>query len=716
MKDLAKKLPFYKQRTFLQSAVFVTSCAVTHSVGAERVRGDSASEADQVPGELTTVLVEGADTGKSEASVGTKIPSSLREVPQTISVITEERFQAQNLTTLEDVLNRTAGITVEPIDSHRLNLYSRGFQIEKMQINGLPTLMDDRVFLTPDLEMFERVELLRGPSGLLAGAGGAGGVINMVRKSPQEERAASGELSVGSWNNFRATVDATGALTGNGDLRGRAVAVYQDREFHFDVAEQDNTLLYGVLDYDLTSATMLTFGGSYQTLDARVPMALPGYSTYELLDVDRSTYLGADWNRDQYTTASAFVELQHRFANEWSARAALRHSKGALDRMQAYAWGSVDPEANTTDIYSLRDDYKQTQQGIDLYANGPFQLFGRDHHFLIGANLEHIELDQPDFSAEGDAVKGDFGLIAEGVDIFNPQTSFAQPNFVQGGVGTFTIDQYGMYTSARITLLDPLTLVLGGRVSWWENEIAEFDAEFTPLVGLIHEINNTYSVYTSYAEIFQPQDSRDLSGELLEPLTGRQYEAGVKGEFLDGSFNAALAAFSIQELNRAQDDPSTLEEDVYIASGEVQNDGVELELSGQLQPGWTIYGGYTYIETQEPEESAFDSSAFSAIAPRHSLSVWTNYQLPGAWENWQIGAGVTGKSRFYNQFGADELKQPSYVLIDARVAYEVNENTSLSLNASNLLDESYYQRINTPNSGNIYGRPREVTLALRFKL
>lgn len=176
MKDLAKELPFPKKRNLLQPAILLASLALAHTAGAEAelAKNDTGArqQANEAPNDITTVLVEGDNVGASKVSVGTKIPSSLREVPQTISVIDEERFQAQNLVTLEEVLNRTAGITIEPIDSHRLNIYSRGFQIEKMQINGLPTLIDDRVFLTPDLEMFDRVELLRGPAGLLSGAGG----------------------------------------------------------------------------------------------------------------------------------------------------------------------------------------------------------------------------------------------------------------------------------------------------------------------------------------------------------------------------------------------------------------------------------------------------------------------------------------------------------------------------------------------------------------
>lgn len=747
MKDLASPFVLVRRRcskglimrSALRPMAFFVFLATAHSAAAEAADAEKSASAKsknaQKSEDLVTVLIEGQSSTAPTAAVGTKIPSTLREVPQTISVITAEDLETRNLVTLDDALKRTAGVTVERTDSHRLNVYSRGFQIEKLQIDGLPTVMDDRVFLAPGLEMFERVEVLKGPAGLLVGAGGAGGAINMVRKAPQSETSVEGKLSVGSWNNLRGTIDATGAINAAGSLRGRAVAVYQDREFHLDVAEQENALLYSVLEYDLGAATVLTFGGSYQTVDARVPWNMPGYynseapvgSQLSLLDVDRSTYLGADWNRDKYNTASVFLELEHKFSNDWNAKLALRHADGALDRVQAYAWGAVDPVVDTIDIYSLSEDYQQKQSGIDIYANGPFNLFGRDHALLIGFNREYVELEQPDFAANGPAVMGDYGLLASGVDIFNPITSFPKPEFIQEGGETFTTGQYGLYTSARLSLTDPLTLVLGGRVSWWKTLYEEmgvdrqkdsFDGEFTPLVGAVYRLNNTYSAYTSYAEIFQPQEGRDAQGELLEALTGRQYEAGIKAEFLDSGLLASFAVFRIEERNRAMDDPTSMD-DYSIAAGEVRNDGFEVELNGSIRPGWKVYGGYTYLKTDQPLEAAYDSSPFSAIAPRHSLSLWTNYQLPGSWDKWQVGAGVKSVSEFYNLFileGAERFEQPGYALVDARVAYDVSGNATVALNASNLLDKEYYERISNPYSGNIYGEPRTFTLSLRLSL
>ncbi len=209
-------------------------------------------------------------------AVGSKLPLAPREVPQTVTSVTRQRIEEQKLLTLEDALRQTPGVTVEPIDGNRLNFYARGFEITNLQYDGVPTTLDDRIFVPPDLAMFERVEVLKGPAGLLNGMGGPGGAVNIVRKTPKKTLEGYGELSAGSWANYRGEGDVTGPLNESGSLRGRFVGAYQDRNGFQDWTTQERAMGYGSLAADLTPDTTLTAGAWYQRMSYKGAWNLPG--------------------------------------------------------------------------------------------------------------------------------------------------------------------------------------------------------------------------------------------------------------------------------------------------------------------------------------------------------------------------------------------------------------------------------------------------------
>lgn len=678
---------------------------------------------------MQTVTVTGKTNGKPASTVGSKLPAADREIPQSVSVTTRERIEAQNLYTLEDALRHTGGITIERIDSNRLNIYSRGFEITTLLLDGLPTTMDDRVFASPDLAMIERVEVLKGPAGL-NGAAGPGGSVNLVRKRPQTAFGFSGTLGAGSWDHYVTEADVTGALNESGSLRGRAVAAYRHEGLFLDNSNRKKGLLYGVLEADLAPGTVLSLGASHQDVQARVPWTLPAYTDFRLLDVPRSTYLGADWNREHYKTTSAFAELEHKFAGGWSAKLALRHVDGSVDYRQGYAWGAVDPATRTTDLWALWFAYDQQQTGLDAYAGGPFSLFGRTHQALVGVNVDRSVFRRRDYIVDPADPQADFLAT---VDVFNPISNVREPAFVPDVFDKTVTDQQGIYGNVRFSLADPLALVLGGRVGWWDSTTKtelpagladstdKIDAKFTPFAGLIYDLNRTTSLYTSYAAVFQPHRAnfRDAGGNLLKPLQGHQVEAGVKTELLDGALAASAALFQIEQENRAlQVIAPPLR--WYEAQGKAESRGVELGLVGRLRPGWDVHAEYTYTQTKKRDASVNTGSALTAIAPRHILQLWTHYRLPGELNRWSLSGAVNARSRFYNEFTfagtPGRLQQGGYATVDARVAYQVTNNVSVDLAVTNLFDKVYYQRINNLNSGNLFGDPRAFMLSLRTKI
>jgi outer membrane receptor for ferric coprogen and ferric-rhodotorulic acid len=670
----------------------------------------------------------GTHHGLNVATVGSKTPLALREVPQTINVLGQQRIEEQNLYTLEQAMQQVGGVTVQRIDANRTVFVARGFEINSLQLDGTPTTMDGRIFLSPDLAMYERVEVLKGPAGILNGSGGTGGSINLVRKRPQAEAAVAGELSAGSWDDYRGMIDVTGPLTASGNIRGRAVASQRDRQFHYDGGDEKSNLFYGALEADLTPDTLLTLGVSHQEVDARgAQRSLPSYLSVTpdgdfklaLVDVSRSNFYGADWNRDYFWSDSAFAELQQQLGNGWLAKLSLRHAQNNFDLTQAYARNGfgIDPELNVVDINAIRFDYREQQNEVDAYLDGPFSLFGREHKLLLGANYSRSEFHN----------KGDFDSeFLEEVDLFDPQISAGKIDLAPQQDVFADTRQRGIYSNLRLSLADPLTLVLGGRLSWWDFDNTSYtpagvrtgksndnlDAEFTPFVGLVYDLNPTYSLYASYAEVFQPHNARtrDSSGGMLEPLQGEQWETGIKGEYLDGALAASLALFQVEEQNRAIDDLN----DASIAGGKARSRGFETELNGQLTSDWTLNANYTYTH----KNYLNSTDTVKIFTPKHTLRVWTRYQLPGEWQRWNLQAAVNAVSKTYNSItplGDAKLQQSGYTLFDAGIGYQITPQLSADLLATNLTDKKYYQRINTMQDGNIWGDPRAATLTLRAK-
>lgn len=678
--------------------------------------------------DLPAQTITGKQDDETLVTVGSKTPVKLREIPQTVNVVGQERIEEQNLYTLEQAMKQVGGVTVQRIDANRVTYFSRGFEMTSLSLDGTPTTMDNRIFLSPSLAMYERVEVLKGPAGILNGTGGTGGSINLVRKRPQAEAAVSGELSAGSWDDYRGMIDVTGPLTESGNIRGRVVASKRDRHFYYDGGDEKSNLFYGVLEADLTPDTLLTFGVSHQEVDARgAQRSLPAYRAagekYSLVDPSRSNFYGADWNRDYFWSDSAFAELEQQLADGWKAKLSLRHAQNNFDLTQAYARnaGGIDPADNLVDISALRFDYREEQNEVDAYVDGPFSLFGREHKLLVGANYSRSEFfNKGDYDADTDSL--------DSVNLFNPQISGAQPDLAAKQDVFADTRQHGIYSNLRLSLADPLTLVLGGRLSWWDfanttytptgtrtgKSSDDIDGEFTPFVGLVYDLNQTYSLYASYAEVFQPHDARtrDSSGGMLEPLQGEQWEAGIKGEYLDGALAASFALFQVEEENRAMDDMNVA--NASVAGGKARSRGYELELNGQLTADWTLNANYTY--THKDHLNSTDLVKF--YTPKHILRVWTRYQLPGELQRWNLQAGMNSVSKTYNTvtpLGDAKLQQSGYTLFDAGFGYQITPQLSADFLVTNLTDKKYYQRINTFQDGNIWGDPRAATMTLRAK-
>lgn len=667
---------------------------------------------------------EGTNSYGSSYTTLFKDGASIKETPQSVSVITNKHIEDQNLTTLDKAIANTTGMTVFQGDSDRPYYFSRGFQVNTVQFDGVPVNAAASPVSAQDLAMFDRVEVLRGPAGLLSGLGSAGGTLNLVPKMPLADFRASNELSAGSYGFIRNQFDVTGPLNAAGTVRGRIVGTLQSQDFVEDHAYRRLGQIYGVLEGDISDNTTVRVGAYYQRRPARLEWSgKPATSGYTFPDVPRSLFSGAPWSSQDYMQSGAFGEIEHKFDNGWSTKATLNYIRFHSDVIAGRFYNVLDPvtlNGPFADSKWMQDDQ---QTSFDWHATGPVSLFGRTHKFLFGVDASHEDLEQKNFYCPAPNLGCDTTQNLFNLDSV-PQPAFDGPVY---GRHTYT-NKLSVYGSARISLADPLTLVLGGRVLWWDSKFQpnadenyynlaatndRISAKPIPFAGLIYDLNKTYSVYASYAQVFEPQTTRNAAGDLLNPVEGEQYEVGVKGSYFDGRLNASVALYNLTQQNRAMSDPSDPSGLTYFAQGKARAQGVELEVSGRVTDRWNIFAGYTYTDTKNYDNSANGLGVpFSAVAPAHLFKIWTTYNLPGQFDKWTVGGGVYATSKFWNQNAGGRLVADSYVNASAMVSYRINDTFVASLNVDNLFDTSYITSLQSV-TGAYFGAPRTFTVKLR---
>ncbi|WP_457859520.1 Fe(3+)-pyochelin receptor FptA [Pseudomonas aeruginosa] len=671
--------------------------------------------------ELPDMVISGESTSATQPPGVTtlgKVPLKPRELPQSASVIDHERLEQQNLFSLDEAMQQATGVTVQPFQLLTTAYYVRGFKVDSFELDGVPALLGNTASSPQDMAIYERVEILRGSNGLLHGTGNPAATVNLVRKRPQREFAASTTLSAGRWDRYRAEVDVGGPLSASGNVRGRAVAAYEDRDYFYDVADQSTRLLYGVTEFDLSPDTLLTVGAQYQHIDsitnmAGVPMAKDGSN----LGLSRDTYLDVDWDRFKWDTYRAFGSLEQQLGGGWKGKVSAEYQEADSRLRYAGSFGAIDPQTGDGgQLTGAAYKFKSIQRSLDANLNGPVRLFGLTHELLGGVTYAQGETRQ-------DTARF-LNLPNTPVNVYRwDPHGVPRPQIGQyTSPGTTTTTQKGLYALGRIKLAEPLTLVVGGRESWWDQDTPATrfkpGRQFTPYGGLIWDFARDWSWYVSYAEVYQPQaDRQTWNSEPLSPVEGKTYETGIKGELADGRLNLSLAAFRIDLENNPQEDPDhpgPPNNPFYISGGKVRSQGFELEGTGYLTPYWSLSAGYTYTSTEYLKDSQNDSGTrYSTFAPRHLLRLWSNYDLPWQDRRWSVGGGLQAQSDYSVDYRGVSMRQGGYALVNMRLGYKIDEHWTAAVNVNNLFDRTYYQSLSNPNWNNRYGEPRSFNVSLR---
>ena len=673
---------------------------------------------------LPTVTVTGDNDSTTEgsdsyvakrANVGSRTDESIQETPASVSVLTRQRMDDQNMTTIQEALRYVTGVTSVDYGDGTAYLRARGTELG-IEFDGVSIISGLQFQPQFDLAMYDRVEVLRGPSGVMDGFGEPGGTVNLVRKRPLDQFKVSTETQIDTFGSVRQEVDVTGPLNKDGSLRGRAVLLGSDGLQSVDHTRAKEVMAYGALDYDIDPRTTVSVSGGYQVN----PVSGLDYGAGAVYDSTGTTALGRvpssysqnfspSWNYSYTSIAEANADIVHRFENGWKAEATVFYRHEYLKSDYAYS----GPGA-TTDGLSFYGDQRQQASydwfGFDTHASGPIEAFGQKHILTVGANYSVLS-DTSSFGFQ--AVNGPFdqGMY----NLFDPN-SVPSVDVPFTGTTNTRIVQYGVYAQARVKVADPLTIVLGAReaflqeqsqntlptVTDWSTD-AQINHRFLPSAGIVWDIVPSMTAYANYARFLSAQTQTTYTGTGLPPRTGEQYELGIKNSFLGGRLDTTAALFRINDNDRAIADPD--HPDGSIPGGKVRDQGVEFEVNGKPTENWNIYAGYTFLN-ERFENDAPDST--DGTDPKHLFKLWTNYRFSSGWlRGVSVGGGMlaqTAVSRVYEQGG--------YAIVNALVGYQVNKHVDVTLTVNNLFNRDYYLR--PPGTFfSVFGDKRNAVLTVR---
>ncbi|MEM9008884.1 MAG: TonB-dependent siderophore receptor [Cyanobacteria bacterium P01_F01_bin.86] len=677
------------------------------------IRTDTAGlTATVTPGNAQTpstlrIVVTGEETDDyfvPNASTATRIDTSILDTPASIQVIPQQVLEDQQVTRLDEALNNVSGVTFGgTFGNTSLDFNVRGFDA--------PTLRDGFrelggfTGINPAIANLERIEVLKGPASILYGEVQPGGVINLVTERPLAEPTYEVGVQVGNRGVFQPQLDLSGPLTTDGRLLYRLNASYRQDDGFTDFDQDiEQTFVAPVLSWQISDRTDLTFKAEYT--DERSPLdnGLVAFGN-GVVDVPFDRIIGEP---DDFTDSELLrlgYELEHRFNDSWRLRNGFEYSNRDLLDVGLIP---IDFDQTTGLVTRFLGRQNLDTENLSLQTNvvGEFTTGSIGHTLLAGVDLNRTnDKDQTDF---------DF-FTPFFLDIFNPEYGFTPEigDNVPLAFNTFVqTDRLGVYLQDQIEFSDDLILLAGIRYDTVErttenrptdfdpstSETTQNDDAWTPRVGLIYQPTDFLSLFASYSQSFTPSFGTTSSGESLEPETGEGFEVGVKAELLDGNLLATLSYFDITRQNVATPDPL----DIFssVATGEQQSRGVELDVVGEIMPGWNVIASYAYIDADVTEDNVIPEGNRLFNTPEHSASLWTTYEIQtGDLQGLGFGLGFNFVGEREGNL-ANDFELDDYFLTNAGIFYR-RDNWRFALNAKNLFDVDYIAASNNNRSSGL---------------
>lgn len=684
-----------------------------------------AAEADAAPAmdakQLDQVMVV-AQRAERVSNGATNLDLAIKDTPQSISEVTSEQMTNFGATSVNDALRLATGIQVDEWETNRTTYTARGFDIQNTQIDGvgMPNGWGIATSAT-DSYGYEKLEVIRGANGLLTGVGNAAGTINYVRKRPTNEQEGEVGVSYGSWGTTRVQADYSTPFTDDGRWAGRVVAAHQDGDSWLRDKEDKRDFFYGVVDGQIGENGTLTAGYSWQK--ARTTGNMWGalafmYSDGTQAEWSRSASTTQDWTMWDTTTQTGFLEYAHQLAERWQLKVSYNYRRTDNDTKLFYATDlmgtGLEPGTNLGLYgYPWGGVDRTTAHIGDAQVDGHFDLFGRDQEVVFGISYATSKADNREY-AQAQCDGAPCGYIA--MPGF-PWAGDVIPEPAWGDLSTYsTLDQRikRAYGVTRLAFTDRLKAVLGFNFTQYHRDGVNYGVVFdqtesntSPYAGLTFDFNEHVLGYVSYSDIYQPQDQSDADGRYLDPTKGKNYEVGIKADWLDKRLLTTLALFKARQDGLATGMGYNDDGQFYYGGVDVESKGVEFEATGKLSENVELVFGYTALKlTGEDGDDTY------RWVPRRTANLMLSAHLP-SYAPLSFGIGGRWQSDISNvESSGFAVRQDGYAVINGFVAWDFLPNATVRFNVQNITDEKY---INTLRYSGYYGAPRNYTLSLDWR-
>ncbi|RBQ30533.1 TonB-dependent receptor [Arcobacter sp. FW59] len=661
---------------------------------------------------------------------------SLKETPQSVSVITSKRMEDQQLNNLVDVLKNTTGIYTTTLadGSGHAGFYSRGYTIKNYQVDGTPTTYFENYGSSNgniETAIYDSVSIVRGATGLLTGAGDPSGSVNLVRKKPTKDFQATLEAQAGRWDKYRGVVDIGGGFNKDDSIRGRFIAVHDQGGYFNPLVDRQRSTLYGIVEADLDDSTKISGFLERAYIENNGDSYTGGaisrffYDTKMPTPFNKYTWTVADWTKHDQIRDNYTLSLDHHINDSWKIDASYSYINDDTKKKHGACWDwNADSSCDYGDIGNRKFDSKG--HSLDVKLNGQFDLWGQTHDLVVGFNGIKTKYNHSSLSHSGT------NMTMVNNKLVSSEPTWGDINWKR----KIDTQQYGAFISTKLNFTDDLSAILGGRYSEWETESInninnkvtddrKFD-NFLPYLALTYDLTENLTTYASYTEIFNPQNRKDRSDKFLDPETGFNYEVGLKGEWFDGRLNSSIALFQSGKDNLAVTD--------YIvgdngechrlptggcaskAEDDTKNRGWEFEIAGEITPYWQVQAGFSSSILKDKNGKRLTSDAI----PIRTANLFTTYKpisklTLGGGLRWQDKTYDNWTKNRYISFGREDLvgeaKQDDYYVVDLMANYEFNKNLSLLVNINNALNKEY----KTNFSRYSYGEERNWMATLKYR-
>lgn len=721
---------------------------------------DSGASLPQIKVKATAAEPTGKQTYQATTTRIGKGKQDLRDVPQSVTVVTERLIDDRNIDTMKEALHNTAGITFQAAEGGEEDIRLRGFSLQStgdIFIDG----MRDPAFYERDSFNWDRLELLRGSASMLFGRGSTGGAVNQVTKQPMLSNDYQVSTTFGTGNYLRSTLDLNQRTGETTAVRINTMLTQADNNGN----RIDNKGIAPTIKYGIGTPDEVSVGLFHLENNTGIHYGLPWLSKGPsgngdfLWPTDPKNYYGLASDYLRGGTTQGNVVHTHKFSESSELRTALRLARYKRDQRAStvrFAPAASQPggQAVNSDTFSdatvLNRGSQMKIMDMDTEYlqsdySGKFKWGGLDHSVQAGGDYAHEQF-------------ANFGTsLPAGVTLTKPTTTVGTPNDgasidegarIRNLTREFDMQALGIYVQDLVQVAPKWKVLAGLRLDKLNGKFHAIAAQGQPTTGTPPVPNPCYTPPQTYTQrddtlwskrfgvMYQPTATQsyhfsygtsfNTSGDAYQfdpgtvntaPESSRNIELGAKIDNARGDLTTRFALFHATKYNERNRDAESVNACNYVLSGQRHASGVEMDIIGRITPEWEVFGSYAFIPSAKVDQSSGAAGtevqgSRPGLTPRHSGTIWTTYKVH---PKWRVGGGLNARSGVQpvGLAATSPIVAPRYITGDLMTEFEASDVATFKLNITNVTDEHYADMVYRGHY--IPGKPRTVQVNMTLK-